>query len=133
MPRRCSICQHPERDEIDARLIGGQPLRNVAKQFGVSVTALHRHKERHLPAHLRQAQGAEERLSADRLLADLQALQERALALLTKAEQAGDLRTALGGIREVRGCIETAARLLETTDIERRLEALEREVLNEDA
>ena len=41
----------------------------------------------------------------------MQALQEKALALLTKAEQSGDLRTALQGVREARGCLELKARL----------------------
>jgi len=38
-------------------------------------------------------------------------LRDRALSILTKAEQAGDLKTALQGIREARGCLELLARL----------------------
>jgi hypothetical protein len=45
--------------------------------------------------------------NADDLLAQLKALRNKAISLLTKAEAAGDYRTALAGIREARGCIET--------------------------
>jgi hypothetical protein len=44
---------------------------------------------------------------ADDLLEQLQALRNKAMALLLKAEAAGDYRTALAGIRESRACIET--------------------------
>lgn len=44
---------------------------------------------------------------ADDLLHQLKALRNRAIGILQKAETAGDYRTALMGIREARGCIET--------------------------
>ena len=38
-------------------------------------------------------------------------MHRRALSILDTAEGAGDLRTALGGIREARGCLELLGRL----------------------
>ena len=58
------------------------------------------------------AQAAEEVAQADDLLEQVRDLQSRALAILGKAESAGDLRTALGAIREARGNLELLARLL---------------------
>jgi hypothetical protein len=43
-------------------------------------------------------------------------LQERALDILGKAEEAGELRTALGAIREARGNLELLAKLLGELD-----------------
>ena len=50
--------------------------------------------------------------TADDLLAQVRSLQGRALAILDRAEKAGDLRTALGAIREARGNLELLAKLL---------------------
>jgi transposase-like protein len=107
MPRTCTICIHPDRPAIDAALVGGAVLRNIAQQFGTSATALHRHKADHLPAAVATAHEAEQVAKADDLLEQLQALRNKAMALLLKAEAAGDYRTALAGIREARACIET--------------------------
>ncbi len=70
-------------------------------------TALKRHKSEHLPGHVAKAQEARQVADADDLLHQLKALRNRAIGILQKAETAGDYRTALAGIREARGCIET--------------------------
>jgi hypothetical protein len=87
--------------------VGGEPFRHIASQFGTSTTALQRHKADHLPAAVATAHEAESVARADDLLEQLQALRNKAMALLLKAEAAGDYRTALAGIREARACIET--------------------------
>lgn len=48
MSRACSICSHPQRGEIDAALVAGQSLRDLAKQFDATKSALSRHKTDHL-------------------------------------------------------------------------------------
>ncbi len=121
MPRTCSVCGHGQRAAIDKALLAGGSFRSIAAQFGVGASALLRHK-----AHIRRAVQEQEALTVARLLDDLQALQTRALQLLGKAEDANDLRAALAGIREVRGVIETSARLLEASDLEARIAALEK-------
>lgn len=55
MPRTCSVCAHPKRADIDKALVANEPLRNVAKRYGTSATALHRHKRDHLAELLAQA------------------------------------------------------------------------------
>lgn len=52
MGRNCTICIHPAKNTIDAALETQQPLRDIAAQFGISKTALHRHWQAHV---LRQA------------------------------------------------------------------------------
>ena len=110
MPRKCTICNHIEVESINEAIINGEPLRNIAEHFDVATTSLHRHKE-HLPAGMVQAKQAEEVTQADNLLAQVQDLQQRAVSLLDKAESAGDLKTALQGVREARGCLELLAKL----------------------
>lgn len=109
MPRTCTICGHPSRKEIDGQIIESVAFRRIAAQFGVSETSLRRHAESHLPSLLVRARDAEQVADAGSLLDRLQALERRAMGLLSKAEGSGDLRTALAGIREARACLETLA------------------------
>jgi hypothetical protein len=111
MPRKCTVCEHEKVEEINRLLLEGVSLRNIAKQYFVSVASLHRHKKDHLPAKLVKAQEAREIAKADSLLDQVTELRDKALSILDKAEQAGDLRTALQGVREAKGCLELLARL----------------------
>ncbi len=116
MPRSCTICGHPNREAIDKALVGGASNRSVASLYDVSEAAVRRHKANHLPAKLVMAQAAEEVAQADTLLEQVRDLQRRALDILDKAEEAGELRTALGAIREARGNLELLAKLLGELD-----------------
>ena len=111
MPRKCTVCEHEKVEEINRLLLEGVSLRNIAKQYFVSAASLHRHKDGHLPAKLVKAQEAREIAKADTLLDQVAGLRDKALSILAKAEQAGDLRTALQGVREAKGCLELLARL----------------------
>jgi len=111
MPRTCTICSHPDRKAIDAALVGREAYRHIAGRFGTSTGALQRHKSEHLPASLVRAREAEEVTQADNLLDQVRSLQKKTLGILDRAEAAGDLRTALAGVREARGCLELLAKL----------------------
>lgn len=111
MSRKCSICEHAKVEEINKTLLEGASLRDVAGRYSVSKTALSRHKNEHIPAALTHTQEAREVAKADTLLDQVTELRDRALFIPAKAEQAGDLRTALQGIKEARGCLELLARL----------------------
>lgn len=110
MPRKCTICEHPEVEEINKALAGGGSIRFIANQFSISHQALQRHKK-HILTTLTKAREAQEIAKADTLLDQVAELRDKALGILAKAEQAGDLRTALQGIKEARACLELLARL----------------------
>jgi transposase-like protein len=111
MPRRCTVCDHPEIHSIDQALVSGAPYRSVAKRFGLSESAVYRHKTEHLPAHLLKAREVEEVAQADDLLEQVRNLQAHALHILERAEKAGDLRTALAAISQARGNLELLGKL----------------------
>jgi hypothetical protein len=111
VPRRCTVCDHPERHSIDEALITGAPYRSVAKRFGLSESAAYRHKTEHLPAQLLKAREVEEATRADDLLEQVRHLQVHALDILERAEKAGDLRTALAAISQARGNLELLGKL----------------------
>src|SRR5215207_4870545 len=111
MPRRCNVCDHPERNGIDQALVTGASYRSVAKRFELSESAVYRHKTEHLPAHLLKAKEVEEVARADDLLDQVRSLQAHALDILERAEKAGDLRTALAAISQARGNLELLGKL----------------------
>jgi hypothetical protein len=111
MPRRCTVCDHPGRHGIDEALVSGAPYRSVAKRFGLSESAVYRHKTEHLPAHLLKAKEVEEVVQADDLLDQVRNLQAHALDILERAQKAGDLRTALAAISQARGNLELLGKL----------------------
>ena len=127
--RKCSICNHEKVDEINRLLLNGASYRNISEKFPVSAAALSRHKNQHIAKTLAKARGAKavvqgdsllahtkelqarETAQADDLLAQVVGLRDKALSILLKAEQAGELRTALTSIREARACLELLAKL----------------------
>jgi hypothetical protein len=111
MPRRCTVCDHPQRYSIEQTLVTGAPYRSVAKRFVLSESAVYRHKTEHLPAHLLKAREVEEVAQAEDLLEQLRHLQTHALDILKRAEKVGDLRTALSAISQARGNLELLGKL----------------------
>jgi len=128
MTRTCIVCRHKKRDDIDTDLLGNDTFRNIAARYSVSTGALQKHKKDHLIGKIAEVQWAKDEAlrqygkealekarnevdHADKLLRQVQDLRQRALSLLDRAEESGDLRTALIGIREARGCIELLAKV----------------------
>jgi hypothetical protein len=113
VPRKCTVCTHADKEAIDEALVGGTALSALAAKYrDISEDALGRHKANHLPAKLVMAEKAAEVVEADNLLAQVKGLQSRAYGILDRAEEAGELRTALSAIREARGNLELLAKLL---------------------
>lgn len=106
MARRCTVCDHPQREEIDWQLVRGESYRKIADQFSLSFGSIARHKESHIPDALVKAQDAGEVAQADDLLAQVKSLQSEAQSILGEARAAGDLKTALLGIGKARDCLE---------------------------
>ena len=44
MARKCSTCQHIKRAEIDRRLAAGEPGNQIAADYGLNPSSLHRHR-----------------------------------------------------------------------------------------
>jgi len=115
MPRKCTVCDHPHRAEIDAAIVEGTSLRVVAGHASLSFAAMQRHAKAHLPpAIVKAAEVKAEILEvarAETLLDQVKALQIRALELLDQAEASGEIRNALAGVRECRGILELLGRV----------------------
>lgn len=112
MPRRCSVCDHPDRPAVDAALVAGEPFRNVAARFRLSTSALVRHKTDHIPAALTKAADAAEHVAADTLLDRLRALNAETTDVLRAAKREADHELRLKAIARAERQLELEARLL---------------------
>jgi len=121
MTRKCTICSHPERNEIDMLLLSGtSSLRDIADQFGISKSSLERHKSQgHISEVLAKAEHAAQTSQGNSLLAQVQELREKSLSLLKRAEESGDLRTAAIFLRELREQIRLLAAMALEVEKER--------------
>ena len=109
MPRTCTICAHPHVAEIDRALLSGEPLRNIAKRFAISVSALHRHRHAHLPALLVETKQAEDAARAIDIVEQLRAINEVCRRIL---DEAHNPRLALQAVDRIARQIELQAKLL---------------------
>ncbi len=89
MPRTCTICKHPSRDEINAALLGADSLRKIAARWSVSKAAVLRHKAGHLPASIVKAAAVQEVISGGNLLERLTTLNRETASILLEARTAG--------------------------------------------
>src|SRR5437899_10472892 len=44
MTRKCSTCQHIKRAEVDRRLAAGEPGNQIARDYDLNPSSLHRHR-----------------------------------------------------------------------------------------
>ena len=110
MSRKCSICNHDRRQEIEHSLLRGESHRAVAQQFTVPRGAVARHLE-HVSTALTQARKLKEVEDGRSILVQLRELNLRAEQLRARADRAGDYRTALLALREIARLVELEARL----------------------
>jgi hypothetical protein len=111
MPRRCTVCDSPARDEIEHAVVSGGPIRSIAAQHGLAPTSVRRHIASHLPAAtIIRAQDADRDRAAG-LRERLEDLYTRAEAILREAEATGRHNVSLASIRELRGILEFASKL----------------------
>jgi hypothetical protein len=110
MSRKCSICNHDRRQEIEHTLLRGESHRAVAQQFAVPRGAVARHLK-HVSIALIQARQLEEVEDGRSILIQLRELKIQAEHLRARADRAGDYRNALVAVREKARLVELEARL----------------------
>jgi len=117
MTRVCTICSHPQRAAIDKALVtGGATFRNIAQRWGLSTTAVFRHRAEHLPAALLKAQEAEEVRQALDVIVQLKFINGAALTVLRDARASGEGELVLKAVDRVMKQIELQAKLLGDLD-----------------
>ena len=118
MARKCSVCIHEKRREIEKGLLSGTALRNLSASYGMSPTSLFRHAKSHIPAALVKAKQVVEEIKAETLFDRLREINSEARAILEEARAGGskDNDLALKAIARIEKQLELEARLLGELD-----------------
>jgi hypothetical protein len=120
MSRACTTCQHLKRPEIDRRLAAGEPSAQVARDYQLNLSSLHRHRTNCLKLGSSNAimKEAARGSAAVALLPSKETLGEayfelrsRIDQIITQAEQQGSLAIAVSGLNSLRQTLDSLARL----------------------
>jgi carbon monoxide dehydrogenase subunit G len=120
MSRACTICQNPQRADIDRRLAGGEPTARIARDAGVSLPSLYRHRlnclglgsSNEIMKEIARGSAAIALLpSKENLSHAYSDLQTRIDKIVAQAQQQGSLQVALSGLNSIRATLDSLARL----------------------
>jgi len=110
MGRKSKIESHPNSKIIITRLASGEEYSKIIEDFpDIRWQDLDYYKQKKLPKLLSKSNDLKaevESVKGTDTLAEVRSLKVKALDILEEAQTAGDLKTALMGIREARGCLE---------------------------
>ena len=120
MARKCGTCQHIKRAEIDRRLAAGEPAAQIARDYGLHLSSLHRHltnclrlsSSNAIMKEVSRGTAAVACLpSKDELNRAYFDLRSRIDQIVTQAEQQGSLQVALSGLNSIRQTLDSLSRL----------------------
>ena len=120
MSRKCSTCQHVKRAEIDRRLAGGEPGKQVALDYGLSPSSLHRHRVNCLKlassnAIMKEVARGTAAVaclpSRDDLGSAYFDLRGQIDEIVAQAKAEGSLQIALSGLNSIRQTLDSLSRL----------------------
>jgi len=120
MSRKCGTCQHVKRAEIDRRLAAGEPGSQIAQDYGINPSSLHRHRANCLGLSSSSAI-MKETARGTAAVACLPSKEDLGNAyfdlraqideIVVQARAEGSLKTALNGLNSVRHTLDSLARL----------------------
>lgn len=118
MPRACSICIHPKRDEIESGIVAGTSYRNIAEQYGVSLAPLSRHASEHIARSIKQSRDAKEAAQALNVVQQLREINEVTRAIVKESRSGKNKKNgmALFAIDRIQKQLELQAKLLGDLD-----------------
>jgi hypothetical protein len=112
MPRRCKICTNERREAIERDILAGTPAREIAERYvTLSHTSVQRHADNHMAEALARSREVVELSDAERLKDELERVKADVHRLKTKAEEEGDIKTALMGCDRALKALDLQARL----------------------
>jgi len=118
--RTCKTCQHLKRPEIDRRLAAGEPMAQIARDYDLNLSSLHRHRTNCLKlASSNQIKKEAARGSAavallpskETLSGAYDELRTRIDQIVEQAQQQGSLNVAISGLNSIRQTLDSLARL----------------------
>ena len=120
MTRKCSSCQHVKRAEIDRRLAAGEPGNQIARDYELNPSSLHRHRVNCLRlsssnAIMKEVARGTAAVACLPSKEDLNSayfeLKTRIDQIVSQAEQQGSLAVAISGLNSIRHTLDSLTRL----------------------
>ena len=120
MSRKCSTCQHVKRAEIDRRVAAGEPGSQIAKDYDINPSSLHRHRANCLKlassnAIMKETARGTAAVAClptrDELGNAYAELKQRIDRIASQAEAEGSLKVALSGLNSIRQTLDSLSRL----------------------
>jgi hypothetical protein len=120
MARKCNTCQHIKRVEIDRRLAAGEPSSQIADDYHLTPSSLHRHRANCLKLassnaimkeHARGTAALALMPSKNELGNSYGDLLNRIDQIVEQAQQEGSLKIALSGLNSVRQTLDSVSKL----------------------
>jgi transposase-like protein len=120
MSRNCCTCQHLKRPEIDRRLAGGEPVAQVARDYDLNPSSLHRHRtnclklasSNQIKKEAARGSAAIELLpSKETLSSAYLELRPRIDQVVEQAQEQRSLNVAISGLNSIRQTLDSLARL----------------------
>jgi hypothetical protein len=120
MARSCATCHHLKRSEIDRRLAAGEPTAQVARDYEINLSSLHRHRTNCL--NLGSANAIKKEVargtaavallpSKETLSGAYFDLRDRIDQIVARAQAEGSLAVAVSGLNSLRQTLDSLARL----------------------
>jgi hypothetical protein len=118
--RQCSTCQHIKRAEIDRRLAAGEPGNQIARDYQLNPSSLHRHRvnclglasSNAIMKEVARGTAAVTCLpSKDALSQGYFELRTRVDEIVRQAQAQGSLAVAISGLNTIRHTLDSLARL----------------------
>jgi hypothetical protein len=118
--RKCGTCQHIKRPEIDRRLAAGEPGSQIARDYDLNPSSLHRHRSNCLRlsssnAIMKEASRGTAAMACLPSKGDLNnayfELRARIDEIVRQAEQQGSLALAISGLNSIRQTLDSLSRL----------------------
>ena len=111
MGRKSKIESHSDWKIIVKRLASGEEYSNIIQDYPeltwFDLDYYAKNKLHNIISKSNELKDEIEEDLGNNTLAEVRALKTRAMEILEQAQKAGDLKTALIGIRDARGCLET--------------------------
>jgi transposase-like protein len=120
MSRNCQTCQHLKRPEIDRRLAAGEPVAQVARDYDLNPSSLHRHRtnclklgtSNQIKTEAARGSAAIELLPSKETLSSAYLdLRARIDQVVEQAQQQRSLNVAISGLNSIRQTLDSLARL----------------------
>ena len=109
--KKCTICDHPDVQLINDRMLSGSSIRKIADEFSLGRQSVQRHRHNHLPHELVKSKRLAEIEAADSLIDRIESLYDKAIHIMNLAEKDGKYQPAVSAIQQARASLELLAKI----------------------